>query len=164
MLPARPAARKHFFFEKKKQKTFVTLARSYGQLGAKNQKFFGSFFQKRTFFLPAPPRRLGSRIAIRKPVVRQPITRQNNMGIFPTNPAGGLGVGGVVAIVRMELVSVVGAHDSQATGIWILCGNIMLQTLAKVIWLPVVPGGERCHRGQICGLHAVRCLAGGQAL
>jgi hypothetical protein len=47
MLPARPAARKHFFFEKKKQKTFVTLARSYGQLGAKNQKSFWFFFSKK---------------------------------------------------------------------------------------------------------------------
>jgi hypothetical protein len=35
--------RKYFFFEKKKQKTFDCLV-SY----LNNQKFFGSFFQKRT--------------------------------------------------------------------------------------------------------------------
>jgi hypothetical protein len=41
-------ARKYFFFEKKKQKTFITLV----YLADKaNQKFFGSFFQKRTAFL-----------------------------------------------------------------------------------------------------------------
>jgi hypothetical protein len=45
--------RKLFFFEKKNQKTFATLVRSLIQRpvtdsGRKWQKFFGSFFQKRT--------------------------------------------------------------------------------------------------------------------
>jgi hypothetical protein len=43
--------RKRFFFEKKKQKTFVylgALARACQR--PQEQKFFGSFFQKRTFF------------------------------------------------------------------------------------------------------------------
>ncbi len=39
--------RKQFFFEKKNQKTFVTLVHAEANL----QKFFGSFFQKRTCFL-----------------------------------------------------------------------------------------------------------------
>jgi hypothetical protein len=42
-----------FFFEKKNQKTFVTLARSGSTLGANNQKFFASFFQKRSLLLLA---------------------------------------------------------------------------------------------------------------
>jgi hypothetical protein len=43
-------ARKRFFFEKKKQKTFiiVDLPAAY----AKGKKFFGAFFQKRTWLLP----------------------------------------------------------------------------------------------------------------
>jgi hypothetical protein len=46
-----------FFFEKKNQKTFATLVRSLApppapDSGRKWQKFFGSFFQKRTSFLP----------------------------------------------------------------------------------------------------------------
>jgi hypothetical protein len=40
--------RKRFFFEKKKQKTFVYKACWLEQAGFKDQKFFGSFFQKRT--------------------------------------------------------------------------------------------------------------------
>jgi hypothetical protein len=44
-----------FFFEKKKQKTFFHCVRPQGQPGGTNvarngQKFFGSFFQKRTPF------------------------------------------------------------------------------------------------------------------
>jgi hypothetical protein len=45
------AARKHFFFEKKKQKTFIGCRGLAISARQKNQKFFGSFFQKRTFFL-----------------------------------------------------------------------------------------------------------------
>jgi hypothetical protein len=46
-------ARKNFFFEKKKQKTFTICGQQAVQIGqpdaARNrQKFFGSFFQKRT--------------------------------------------------------------------------------------------------------------------
>jgi amidase len=43
--------RKHFFFEKKKQKTFTNWTEQLRQSHANIQKFFGSFFQKRTFFL-----------------------------------------------------------------------------------------------------------------
>jgi hypothetical protein len=42
---------KAFFFEKKKQKTFGLLSRTAPAACAKWQKFFGSFFQKRTAFL-----------------------------------------------------------------------------------------------------------------
>jgi hypothetical protein len=43
---------KDFFFEKKKQKTFICSASaSPERLGPDLQKFFGSFFQKRTFLL-----------------------------------------------------------------------------------------------------------------
>jgi hypothetical protein len=38
-----------FFSEEKKQKTFNFRKRSHRYSGAKEQKFFGSFFQKRTF-------------------------------------------------------------------------------------------------------------------
>jgi hypothetical protein len=46
-----------FFFEKKNQKTFATLVGSLAQArgfdsNRQLQKFFGSFFQKRTSFLP----------------------------------------------------------------------------------------------------------------
>jgi hypothetical protein len=47
--------RKAFFFEKKKQKTFAhrrTRSISNWATDAKEQKFFGSFFQKRTPFCP----------------------------------------------------------------------------------------------------------------
>jgi hypothetical protein len=53
----RPASRaeesKRFFFVKKKQKTLACLlpARSRTAASSKKQKFFGSFFQKRTSFL-----------------------------------------------------------------------------------------------------------------
>jgi hypothetical protein len=40
--------KKNFFFEKKKQKTFVNLDRAFGTAVTPGQKFFGSFFQKRT--------------------------------------------------------------------------------------------------------------------
>jgi hypothetical protein len=45
--------RKHFFFEKKKQKTFSHCGQRMVQIDqpgsdGKRQKFFGSFFQKRT--------------------------------------------------------------------------------------------------------------------
>jgi hypothetical protein len=56
--------RKVFFFEKKKQKTFISVGRIFIRLAGRriknpphgtvrdsDQKFFGSFFQKRTFFL-----------------------------------------------------------------------------------------------------------------
>ena len=48
-----------FFFEKKNQKTFSTDARSLTQApesesGLQEQKFFGSFFQKRTSFRLPP--------------------------------------------------------------------------------------------------------------
>jgi predicted dienelactone hydrolase len=43
---------KHFFFEKKKQKTFIHGLSRPTSARARVQKFFGSFFQKRTFFLP----------------------------------------------------------------------------------------------------------------
>jgi hypothetical protein len=39
---------KHFFFEKKKQKTFDPAVRASRNARARVQKFFGSFFQKRT--------------------------------------------------------------------------------------------------------------------
>jgi hypothetical protein len=40
--------RKHFFFEKKKQKTFANWASLYpGRPQPNSQKFFASFFQKR---------------------------------------------------------------------------------------------------------------------
>jgi hypothetical protein len=46
----RGEARKYFFFEKKKQKTFVLLVNAADRSGPclMDQKFFGSFFQKRT--------------------------------------------------------------------------------------------------------------------
>jgi hypothetical protein len=47
--------RKAFFFEKKKQKTFARLSRTFPAANAKWQKFFGSFFQKRTAFLSCLP-------------------------------------------------------------------------------------------------------------
>jgi hypothetical protein len=45
-----------FFFEKKNQKTFIRCPKVPAQAGSsgatrKEQKFFGSFFQKRTTFL-----------------------------------------------------------------------------------------------------------------
>jgi hypothetical protein len=40
---------KAFFSEEKKQKTFNLWIRAHRQLALKEQKFFGSFFQKRTF-------------------------------------------------------------------------------------------------------------------
>jgi len=45
-------ARKYFFFEKKKQKTFALLVDALDATGTyrRAQKFFGSFFQKRTAF------------------------------------------------------------------------------------------------------------------
>ncbi len=42
---------KHFFFEKKKQKTFDSPSFLWRQEELKNQMFFGSFFQKRTLLL-----------------------------------------------------------------------------------------------------------------
>jgi hypothetical protein len=53
--------RKNFFFEKKKQKTFIhgvrPTAQSGGTYAGRNgQKFFGAFFQKRTFFFDLPTR------------------------------------------------------------------------------------------------------------
>jgi hypothetical protein len=46
-------ARKYFFFEKKKQKTIGLLMNAAETAGTdwREQKFFGSFFQKRTAFL-----------------------------------------------------------------------------------------------------------------
>jgi putative SOS response-associated peptidase YedK len=51
-------SRKNFFFEKKKQKTFII----FGLYTARKQKFFGArsrahsaFFQKRTFFTVSAP-------------------------------------------------------------------------------------------------------------
>jgi hypothetical protein len=41
---------KVFFFEKKKQKTFMFSGACWGEVRDSEQKFFGSFFQKRTFF------------------------------------------------------------------------------------------------------------------
>ena len=42
---------KTFFFKKKQQKTFIHLGECwFHHLGPNSQKFFGSFFQKRTFF------------------------------------------------------------------------------------------------------------------
>jgi hypothetical protein len=48
---------KRFFFEKKKQKTFVVLSCATSASCSKYQKFFGSFFQKRTlsWHLPVAP-------------------------------------------------------------------------------------------------------------
>jgi hypothetical protein len=43
--------KKHFFFEKKKQKTLFLWLRILRMGTAKSQKFFGSFFQKRTSLL-----------------------------------------------------------------------------------------------------------------
>ena len=48
-------ASKAFFFEKKKQKTFATFFRASERPGPNEQKFFGSFFQKRTRLNPYPP-------------------------------------------------------------------------------------------------------------
>jgi hypothetical protein len=46
-----------FFFEKKKQKTFAHLAAaSPERLSPDSQKFFGSFFQKRTSSFSSPER------------------------------------------------------------------------------------------------------------
>jgi hypothetical protein len=43
--------RKYFFFEKKKQKTFAPLVEAGAtKVRIVGQKFFGSFFQKRTAF------------------------------------------------------------------------------------------------------------------
>jgi hypothetical protein len=42
---------KQFFFEKKNQKTFVLRAEAFSTPREAEQKFFGSFFQKRTAFL-----------------------------------------------------------------------------------------------------------------
>jgi hypothetical protein len=49
----RAEGRKYFFFEKKKQKTFARCTLRWGKSGKfaaarSSQKFFGSFFQKRT--------------------------------------------------------------------------------------------------------------------
>jgi len=44
---------KVFFFEKKKQKTFMSFGRCWGLFRDSQQKFFGSFFQKRTSFFPS---------------------------------------------------------------------------------------------------------------
>jgi hypothetical protein len=46
--------RKAFFSEEKKQKTFIFWAWPTGLAHHKEQKFFGSFFQKRTNFLLLP--------------------------------------------------------------------------------------------------------------
>jgi hypothetical protein len=46
--PLPTKARQAFFSEAKKQKTFIRLSRLYPAARAKEQKFFGSFFQKRT--------------------------------------------------------------------------------------------------------------------
>jgi hypothetical protein len=46
--------RKQFFFEKKNQKTFARLSRSSRQRKLEWEKFFGSFFQKRTAFSAEP--------------------------------------------------------------------------------------------------------------
>jgi hypothetical protein len=43
---------KDFFFEKKKQKTFINFSFA---VSTKIQKFFGSFFQKRTLFFATTP-------------------------------------------------------------------------------------------------------------
>jgi AcrR family transcriptional regulator len=50
-----PAERKRFFFEKKNQKTFIHWS-AWPETGVaqRREKFFGSFFQKRTSFLPLP--------------------------------------------------------------------------------------------------------------
>jgi hypothetical protein len=49
-VPKKEKGRKYFFFEKKKQKTFAPLVCAPGTIAThtKEQKFFGSFFQKRT--------------------------------------------------------------------------------------------------------------------
>jgi hypothetical protein len=46
--------KKYFFFEKKKQKTFILLVDAAGKQDTYRgeQKFFGSFFQKRTASFP----------------------------------------------------------------------------------------------------------------
>jgi len=54
MIVSRRAKGKHFFFEKKNQKTFLMLSRVLCEVHSRKQKFFGSFFQKRTFFLRFP--------------------------------------------------------------------------------------------------------------
>jgi hypothetical protein len=47
--------RKHFFFEKKKQKTLLCMAAAFPDgHGLNSQKFFASFFQKRSASYPAP--------------------------------------------------------------------------------------------------------------
>jgi len=42
-----------FFFEKKNQKTFIYLCMRRAEIRDSEQKFFASFFQKRSPFLPA---------------------------------------------------------------------------------------------------------------
>jgi hypothetical protein len=49
-----PFTRKQFFFEKKTKKLFP-FAHAAGESATAVQKFFGSFFQKRTPCLPAGP-------------------------------------------------------------------------------------------------------------
>jgi len=48
---ARSKESKHFFFEKKKQKTFDPAVRASRNARARVQKFFGSFFSKKNAFL-----------------------------------------------------------------------------------------------------------------
>jgi len=43
--------KKHFFFEKKKQKTFTSLSRAYDQHLPKQSKVFWFFFSKKNAFL-----------------------------------------------------------------------------------------------------------------
>jgi hypothetical protein len=47
---------KVFFFEKKQQKTSTPAVRASHNARARVQKFFGSFFQKRTAFFSSPNR------------------------------------------------------------------------------------------------------------
>jgi hypothetical protein len=49
--PRSKSGRKAFFFEKKNQKTITSSGRCWRKVRDSDQKFFGSFFQKRTFFL-----------------------------------------------------------------------------------------------------------------
>ncbi len=75
--------RKAFFFAKKKQKTFGPLSRR-RRIGARqrSQKFFGSFFQKRTFCTSSavipPARNARSDTAPSRLLNRRPSAPSNN--------------------------------------------------------------------------------------
>jgi hypothetical protein len=50
----KPKQERPSFLKKRSKKLLRILFRAGGALGAQEKKFFGSFFQKRTYFLTAP--------------------------------------------------------------------------------------------------------------